>query len=94
MLFCGVIHDYKHFELTEIAYPLFKVAKIPFYIVSFDIIFHRVNLIAPSYMVNEESINEESRVLIENLLEQKESGSAGTYKFFTDAAEGLINGLI
>ena len=22
--FCGVIHDYKDFELTEMAYPLFK----------------------------------------------------------------------
>ncbi|MEM9867155.1 MAG: type IV secretion system DNA-binding domain-containing protein, partial [Bacteroidota bacterium] len=31
---------------------------------------------------------------IENLLEQKESGSTGTSKFFTDAAEGLIAGLI
>ena len=92
--FCGVIHDYKHFELTEIAYPLFKAAQVPFYIVSFDTIFHRVNPIAPCYMENEESVNEVSRVLIENLLEQKESGSTGTSKFFTDAAEGLIAGLI
>ncbi|WP_298487041.1 type IV secretion system DNA-binding domain-containing protein [uncultured Maribacter sp.] len=92
--FCGVLHDYKHFELTEIAYPLFEAAKIPFYIVSFDRIYHRVNPIAPRYMINEESVNEVSRVLIENLLEQKESGSTGTSKFFTDAAEGLISGLI
>lgn len=92
--FCGVIHDYKHFELTEIAYPLFRANKVPFYIISFDKIFHRVNPIAPRYMENEESVNEVSRVLIENLLEQKESGSSGTTKFFTDAAEGLISGLI
>ncbi len=92
--FCGVLHDYKHFELTEIAYPLFKAVEIPFYIVSFDTIFHKVNPIAPCYMENEESVNEISRVLIENLLEQKESGSSGTTKFFTDAAEGLISGLI
>ncbi|UII78596.1 type IV secretory system conjugative DNA transfer family protein [Flagellimonas sp. CMM7] len=92
--FCGVIHDYKHFELTEIAYPLFKIATVPFYIVSFGTIFHRVNPIAPRYMENEESVNEVSRVLVENLLEQKESGSTGTSKFFTDAAEGLISGLI
>ncbi len=92
--FCGIIHDYKHFELTEIAYPLFKAAEIPFYIVSFDTIYHRVNPIAPRYMINEESVNEVSRVLIENLLEQKESGSSGTSKFFTDAAEGLVSGLI
>jgi len=92
--FCGVIHNYKSFELTEIAYPLFKTFKIPFYIISFDDIYHRVNPIAPRYMENEESVNEVSRVLIENLLEQKESGSTGTTKFFTDAAEGLISGLI
>jgi type IV secretory pathway TraG/TraD family ATPase VirD4 len=45
-------------------------------------------------MENEESVNEVSRVLIENLLEQKESGNIGSTKFFTDAAEGLVSGLI
>lgn len=92
--FCGVIHDYKDFELTEIAYPLFKNSEIPFYTVSFDRIIHRVNPIAPRYMENEESVNEISRVLIENLLEQREWGSSGSTKFFNDAAEGLIGGMI
>ena len=67
--FCGVIHDYKDFELTEMAYPLFKNWDIPFRIISFDKIIHRVNPIAPRYLENEESVNEISRVLIENLLE-------------------------
>lgn len=92
--FCGVIHDYKDFELTEMAYPLFKNPNIPFRIISFDKIIHRVNPIAPRYLENEESVNEISRVLIENLLEQRESGTTGTSKFFNDAAEGLIGGLI
>ena len=92
--FCGVIHDYKDFELTEMAYPLFKNPKIPFYIISFDRIINRVNPIAPRYLENEESVNEVSRVLIENLLELKESGGVGTTKFFMDAAEGLLAGLI
>ncbi|MCK7591319.1 type IV secretory system conjugative DNA transfer family protein [Subsaxibacter sp. CAU 1640] len=92
--FSGVIHDYKDFEITEMAYPLFKSEKFNFFIISFDRIFHRVNPIAPRYLPNEESVNEVSRVLIENLLEQKESGSSGTSKFFNDAAEGLIGGLI
>jgi len=92
--FCGVIHDYKDFELTELAYPLFKAYDIPFYIISFDTIYQRVNPIAPRYMENEEAVNEVSRVLIENLLEQRESGTTGTTKFFNDAAEGLIGGLI
>lgn len=92
--FCGIIHDYKDFELTEMAYPLFKHSHIPFKIISFDTINHRVNPIAPRYLENEESVNEVSRVLIENLLEQRESGTTGTTKFFIDAAEGLIGGLI
>lgn len=92
--FCGIIHDYKDFELTEMAYPLFKDAEIPFKIISFDHIIQRVNPIAPKYLENEESVNEVSRVLLENLLEQKESGATGTTKFFNDAAEGLIGGLI
>ncbi len=92
--FCGVIHDYKDFELTEMAYPLFANGEIPFRVISFDRITHRVNPIAPRYLESEESVNEVSRVLIENLLEQRESGVSGTTKFFNDAAEGLIGGLI
>ena len=92
--FCGIIHDYKDFELTEMAYPLFADNEIPMKIISFDRIIHRVNPIAPRYLENEESVNEVSRVLIENLLEQRESGTTGTTKFFNDAAEGLIGGLI
>ncbi|SRX51991.1 hypothetical protein AEQU1_00052 [Aequorivita sp. CIP111184] len=92
--FCGIIHDYKDFELTEMAYPLFKDSDIPFKVISFDKIIHKVNPIAPRYLENEESVNEVSRVLIENLLEQRESGTTGTTKFFNDAAEGLIGGLI
>ncbi|MBU2998106.1 type IV secretion system DNA-binding domain-containing protein [Cellulophaga baltica] len=92
--FCGIIHDYKDFELTEMAYPLFKDNDVPFKVISFDKITHRVNPIAPRYLENEESVNEVSRVLIENLLEQRESGAAGTTKFFNDAAEGLVGGLI
>ena len=45
--FCGLIHDYKHFELAEIAYPLYKAVKVPFYVISFDMIYHWVNPIAP-----------------------------------------------
>ncbi|GAA4954641.1 hypothetical protein GCM10023314_30380 [Algibacter agarivorans] len=92
--FSGIIHDYKDFEITEMAYPLYKTEDIPFYIISFDTIYHQVNPIAARYMENEESVNEVSRVLMENLLEQKESGTNTSGKFFTDAAEGIIGGLI
>lgn len=92
--FSGLLHDYKNFELTEMAYPLFKSGDLPFYILSFDKIFHRVNPIAPRYMVDEESVNEVARVLLENLLEQKEFLASGTVRFFNDAVEGLIGGMI
>ncbi|XHP74225.1 hypothetical protein KCTC52924_01979 [Arenibacter antarcticus] len=92
--FSGVIHDYKDFEITEMAFPLFKDSKIPFHIISFDDIHSRVNPIAPRYMEDEESVNEVSRVLLENLLEQRESIASGSSKFFNDAVEGLLGGLI
>ncbi|WP_047419544.1 type IV secretory system conjugative DNA transfer family protein [Cellulophaga sp. Hel_I_12] len=92
--FCGIIHDYKDFELTEIAYPLFKNKEnLKFYTISFDAIHHKVNPIAPRYLPNEESVNELARVLIENLLEQGTSMNA-TSRFFNDAVEGLLAGLI
>ncbi|MGB3342802.1 MAG: type IV secretion system DNA-binding domain-containing protein [Aequorivita sp.] len=92
--FCGIIHDYKDFELTEIAYPLFKDKDIKFYTIAFDQIHYRVNPIAPRYLPNEESVNELSKVLIENLLEINESSSNSTSKFFNDAVEGLLGGMI
>ena len=92
--FCGVMHDYKNFEITEMAYPLFKGTDRKFHIISFDPIYNRVNPIAPRYLPDEESVHEISRVLLENLLELKESGTTGTSKFFQDAVEGLIGGMI
>jgi len=92
--FCGIIHDYKDFELTEIAYPLFKEKDIKFYTIAFDHIHYRVNPIAPRYLPNEESVNELSKVLIENLLEFDESSTNSTTKFFSDVVEGLLGGLI
>ncbi|MDY7396854.1 type IV secretory system conjugative DNA transfer family protein [Aureibaculum sp. 2210JD6-5] len=92
--FCGVMHDYKDFEITEMAYPIFKKSSNNFYIVSFDPIYDRVNPIAPRYLPDEESVYEISRVLLENLLELKESDNNSTSRFFKDAVEGLIGGLI
>jgi hypothetical protein len=92
--FCGVMHDYKNFEITEMAYPLFQKSSANFYIVSFDPIYHKVNPIAPRYLPDEESVYEISRVLLENLLELRESDNNSTSRFFKDAVEGLIGGLI
>lgn len=92
--FCGVIHDYKHFEITEMAYPLYLNSGNKFYIVSFDPIHYRVNPIAPKYLPDEESVFEVSRVLLENLMETKEADTNSTTRFFKDAVEGLVSGLI
>ena len=92
--FSGIIHDYKDFEITEMAFPLWKDQEVPFRIVSFGPIYHRVNPIAPRYLPDEESVHEVSRVLLENLMEHKDSDENSTSRFFKDAAEGLISGLI
>ena len=92
--FCGVIHDYKHFEITEMAYPLYAEKEMPFHIISLDEIHKKVNPIAPRYLPDEESVNEVSRVLLENLMEQRENSVFGSSKFFNDAVEGLLGGLI
>ena len=92
--FTGVIHDYKDYELTEIAYPLFKDSKPDFYTVSFEQIVDKVNPIAPRYMDSIESVNETATVILENLLEQKRETLSGSSKFFNDAVEGLLSGLI
>ncbi|GGK22132.1 hypothetical protein GCM10007962_15370 [Yeosuana aromativorans] len=93
--FCGIIHDYKDFELTEMAYPLFKDNdRVTFYTIAFDTVHHKVNPIAPRYLPNEESVNELSRVLMENLLELGGSSINATTRFFNDAVEGLLAGLI
>ncbi len=92
--FSGILYDYKNFEITEMAYPLFEKGGLDFFIISFDPIYFRVNPIAPQYLLDEESVYEISRVLLENLLELREAGSSGTSRFFNDAVEGLIGGLI
>jgi hypothetical protein len=92
--FCGVIHDYKDFEITELAKPLFDKSEIPFYTISFEPIQDRVNPVAPRYLPDEESVNEVSRVLVENLLELKDTNMNATTRFFNDAVEGLIAGML
>lgn len=92
--FSGIIHDYKDFEITEMACPLWKDQSVPFHIVSFGPIYNRVNPIAPRYLPDEESVHEVSRVLLENLMEHRDSDDNSTSRFFKDAAEGLISGLI
>ncbi|MCR8667471.1 type IV secretion system DNA-binding domain-containing protein [Aestuariibaculum sp. M13] len=92
--FCGIVHDYKDLELTEMVYPLCEKHQIKLYTIAFDTIYYKVNPIAPKYLPSEESVLEVSKVLMENLLEQNLSEAIGSNKFFSDAVEGLLSGLI
>lgn len=92
--FSGVLYDYKNFELTEIAYPFIDSQRTNFYCISFDKLYQRVNPIAPKYIKQPEDVNEVVRVLLANLLEQKEEVNHGNSKFFNDAVEGLLSGMI
>ncbi|TNJ46093.1 type IV secretory system conjugative DNA transfer family protein [Tamlana fucoidanivorans] len=92
--FCGIVHDYKDLELTELVYPLCHANGITLYTIAFDTLYYRVNPIAPKYLSNEESVLEVTKVLMENLLEQHSSESSGSHKFFSDAVEGLLSGVI
>ncbi|MBC31433.1 MAG: mobilization protein [Muricauda sp.] len=92
--FSGVVHDYKNFELTEILYPMIDHDSTDFHCISFDPIHARVNPIAPRYLGQPEDVNEVVRVMLANLLEQKEEPHQGSGKFFTDAVEGLLGGMI
>ncbi|PCE63144.1 mobilization protein [Sediminicola luteus] len=92
--FSGVIHDYKDFEIAGMAYPLFDGKGIPFYLVSFGPFHDRINPIAPAYLPNEESVHAMARVLMDNLLEREDGQRSGAARFFDDAVEGLLAGII
>lgn len=93
--FAGIIHDYKDYELTEVAYPLFENSNVDFKVVSFNEVNERVNPIAPEYLQSEDDINEFVKVFISNLSEEQAgSTESSTGKFFKDASEGIICGLI
>lgn len=92
--FSGVVHDYKDFELTELLYPMLDLKTTDFYCISFDPIYARVNPIAPKYIESTEAVNEVVRVLVSNLLEERDEGLSGSGKFFSDAVEGLLSGMI
>ena len=94
--FTGIIHDYKDFELTKIAYPLFKERMVNFYVVAphDPSRSHCVNPIAPAYMQKEADVNEMANVLAKNLTERKTSSTSSSGKFFEDAVESLLAGMI
>lgn len=89
----GIINDYKDYELTEILYPMFKEAGIPFHVFAIHDINRsiRINLIDPNYLINDLHITNIASTLLDTL--GADSGIGNT-KFFNDGSKSLMAGMI
>lgn len=89
----GIINDYKDYELTEIAYPLFQNTGIPFHIFALHDVSRsvRINPVHPSYIQTEADVNGLVKVLMLNLSGEV---SDDTAVFFRGGAESLMAGVI
>lgn len=91
--FAGIIHDYKNYELTEVAYPLFKRHGIDFKIFAPHDVNRsvRINVVSPHIIDTETKLNGIIKTLVLNL-EQESAG--GDTKFFRDGVESLISAVV
>lgn len=89
--FAGVIHDYKDFELTEVAGTLFTEKGTNFKVFAIHAVNDsvRINPISPCYLESENAV----RGLVQNLFLNLKGVPKGD-TFFRSAAEGLVVGLI
>lgn len=87
---CGMVYDYKDFELTELVQGYYQKSKVPVYIVSphRPELSHRVNPIHPDYLTSYNDAHAFSSALMDNLL--KGDGE----NFFSQAAKGAMAGVI
>ena len=91
--FAGFIHDYKDGELSELLYPFYRDAGLPFHM----FIPHdpartcRINVFSPKYLESETHVNGIVKALMLNL-----SGSVSddTASFFRGGSESLLAGLV
>ena len=92
--FAGIINDYKDYELTEIAYPLFDAHGVRFRVFAIHDVNRsvRINILDPKYIRTMTDVSGIVSSLVLNL-SQSESDS-GTEKFFRDGAESLMCGVI
>lgn len=90
--FAGILYDYKDYELTELAYPLFKKNGVPLNIFALHDVNRsvRINVLDPAFIQSESDVNGLISTLILNLAE---SDSLGTEKFFRDGMESLMAGV-
>ena len=92
--FTGIINDYKDYELTEIAYPLFLEHEVNFRVFAIHDVNRsvRINILDSKYIPTMSDVSGIVSSLVLNL-SQSESDS-GTEKFFRDGSESLLCGVI
>ena len=92
--FSGIINDYKDYELSEIAYPLFLENGVDFKVFALHDVNRsvRINVIDPGYIESMSDVTGIVAALMLNLSQENESG--GTSKFFREGAESLLCGVI
>lgn len=94
MKFAGILHDYKEYELTEVAYPLFKEQGINFQVFAPHDVNRsiRLNVVAPHLIDTEAKLNGIIKTLVLNLGQDESDSDAG--KFFRDGEESLLSAVI
>lgn len=92
--FSGILNDYKDFELSEIAYPLFREQGIDFktFAIADPTRSVRINPIDPRYIKTEADVNGLVKALMSNL--NPTEGNDDTALFFQNAAASLLAGVI
>lgn len=89
-----VLHDLKKYELSEVLYPIFRDAGIPYHVFAlFDPERSvRINPIAPEYIPDEASLR--SRVKSFIMAVQGRESDSSTSDFFNNSASSLLEALI
>jgi type IV secretory pathway TraG/TraD family ATPase VirD4 len=92
--FAGIIYDYKDYELTEIAYPLFKSKLADFRIFCLHDVNRsiRINPIDPKFMKTEADVNGIISTLVLNL--GQSDGDSDASRFFREGTESLMSAVI
>lgn len=85
--FSGVLYDFKDFELTEIAQPLFE-ERLKIVAIHKPSLSSRINPLSSRFISNVKDINEVVSVLVDNL------GSDAKSDFFKENAEALLTSII
>jgi type IV secretory pathway TraG/TraD family ATPase VirD4 len=89
--FSGIIYDYKDFELTELAYPIFKKTNLNFacFCLHDPARSIQINPIAPRYIENEDDLMDFFEVLYDNIIGNKQKD----HPFFRSATLSAVSAL-